>query len=246
MRDEARNVGVIALVDDKGACRFVGEKPDGRIDGRRVSGVQSVETYKLWVEHFRTLVSEDPLESLTTSTRRPGDNYFLSSRVDSLLGEDDRDAQRLANDLFEALVAPSEVSMETLKERVESTFKALALESRLVFDPSVFIEVDGEIDTLHFDYAYEADQALAYMERVNLSSGDRRTWDQVHATSWMFSRLKQDGGDRAAARRVSLVKSSGSDVKQQINQMRLLERTSHVIDFARDDADRQLTELLSA
>lgn len=54
-RNEPRNVGLILLRGDEVAMRFVGQQPDGSIDGRSARVVRSASVYKGWVEYWRRL-----------------------------------------------------------------------------------------------------------------------------------------------------------------------------------------------
>lgn len=83
------------------------------------------------------------------------------------------------------------------------------------------------------------------MKRVNLATADQRSWNDVHATSWMFTALQVDKHHDADAR-IALVRTGASDRRGQIAQMRVLERVCEVVDFSNSDATNQLAGLLAA
>ncbi|MFW6776269.1 hypothetical protein ACOACO_18455 [Nocardioides sp. CPCC 205120] len=247
MRDEPRNVGLVVKQDDETVTKFLGERADGTIDGRNIGRINSVETYKLWVDHWRRVATTQSCEELEAIRVRPGDNYFLSPRMERVFGSD-VDLGDLAGDLFASLVAEDREEVVSLKDQVEGVFKHLALDTSVEIDKEIQVQVEGDtFDTLHFDYLYRADSRERLMERVNLATADRRTWDKVHAASWTFTRLLE-GSARDDARDVgciALVRTGSTDRDQQLKQMRLLERTSEVVDFAStSSAERKLADLL--
>ncbi|MBL7955409.1 MAG: hypothetical protein JNJ91_10245 [Flavobacteriales bacterium] len=53
LRKEPRNVGVIARMDGRTLARFMGEKEDGRIDGRELRWMSFPDVYRQWVFFWR-------------------------------------------------------------------------------------------------------------------------------------------------------------------------------------------------
>lgn len=246
MRDEPRNLGVI-VHDNTGDLRFrfVGERPDGAVDGRRAkSWVNSVETYKLWVTHWKKLACVDG--RLQVEPRRVDDNYYVSQRMASLIeGESDVPIDDLANRLFASLVSEHQELVETLKDQVEVAFKRLNVIDQIETDTKVIVKADGALDTLSFDYRYKGESATSLMERVNLATADQRSWNVVHAASWMFSALERDEVHHADAR-IALVSTGATDRKAQLEQIRVLERVCEVVDFSSSEAENRLGALLAA
>ena len=246
MRDEPRNLGVI-VHDSAGELRFrfVGERTDGVVDGRRAQHwVNSVETYKLWVKHWKKLACVEG--TLKVDPRRLDDNYFVSPRMASLMEVDaNLPIDDVANQLFASLVSGHEELVETLKDQVEVAFKRLNVFDDVEVDTKVVIGPDNALDTLSFDYRYRTESAVALMERVNLASADRRSWNDVHATSWMFTSVQQDEHHHDDAR-IALVRTGANDRKAQLDQMRVLQRVCEVVDFSDSKAEKKLAALLAA
>jgi hypothetical protein len=245
MRDEPRNLGVI-VHDDTGELRFrfVGERADGVVDGRRVqSWVNSVETYKLWVKHWKKLACIDG--ALEVDPRRVDDNYYVSQRMAALIDiEPDLPIDDVANRLFASLVSGhQEELVETLKDQVEVAFKHLNVMDHVEMNTKVIVKADGALDTLSFDYWYESESATSLMERVNLASADQRAWNDVHATSWMFTAVEKDEHHQSDAR-IALVRTGAADRRAQLAQMRVLQRVCEVVDFSNSKAEQQLAGLL--
>lgn len=246
MRDEPRNLGVI-VHDEAGDLRFrfVGERPDGVVDGRRAQKwVNSVDTYKLWVKHWKKLACVDG--TLDISPRRVDDNYFVSQQMSWLLDADpDVPIDDVANRLFATLVSGHQELVETLKDQVEDAFQSLNLKDNVESDTSVIVEIDDTLDTLKFDYRYKSETATSLMERVNLASADQRSWNDVHATSWMFTTV-QKAAHHHADKRIALVRTGAEDRNAQLEQMRVLERVCEVVDFSSMKAEQKLAALLVA
>lgn len=240
LRDEPRNLGVIVQNESEVVSRFVGERPDGVIDGRRVPWVRSADTYRLWVRHWRSVATSS--DGLSGQERRSADNYFLSPRMETLFGSDTKlTLDELADTLFARLVAGEGELAENLREHVERVFGKLEL--YVEPDPSVLVEVDGVADLLNFDYRY-TNGRTTLMERLNLANVNERSWDRVHAASWNFSRVRQDqrhGDDE----RVALVRTGASDRQGQLRQLRVLETNCAIVDFATGREEEQLVDLLS-
>lgn len=75
LRKEPRNVGIIARMGDRTAARFMGEKEDGRIDGRELRWLSFPDVYRQWVFYWREAGnSVDTLEKLLDSNKG---NYGL-------------------------------------------------------------------------------------------------------------------------------------------------------------------------
>ncbi|MDR3661300.1 MAG: hypothetical protein P4L86_13075 [Mycobacterium sp.] len=246
MRDEPRNLGVI-VHDDAGELRFrfVGERADGVVDGRRAqSWVNSIDTYKLWVKHWKKLACVDG--ALKVEPRRIDDNYYLSHRMASVMDADSNlPIDDLANQLFASLVSGHQELVETLKDQVQVAFQRLDVVDRIKTDTDVIVKVGDVLDTLRFDYQYKSESTTALMERINLASADQRSWNNVHAASWMFTAAEKDERHQSDSR-IALVRTGASDRKAQLDQMRVLGRVCEVVDFSDSKAERRLAELLAA
>lgn len=246
MRDEPRNLGVI-VHDNAGHVqfRFVGERPDGVIDGRRAQGwVNSVETYRLWIKHWKNLEYVDG--ELKIDPRRVDDNYFVSQRMAALVEADaNQPLDDVANRLFASLVAGHQELVESLKDQVEDTFRKLDVMDHVEFDTKVIVRAGDALDTLNFDYRYRSEARTTLMERVNVAKADKRGWNDVHATSWMFHTLAKDE-THCADGRIALVRTGTADRKGQLEQLRVLARVCDVVDFSHVKAPRELKALLAA
>ena len=53
LRQEARNVGIVARCGADRGCRFIGERDDARIDGRKLRSFRFPDVYKQWVAYWR-------------------------------------------------------------------------------------------------------------------------------------------------------------------------------------------------
>lgn len=58
-RKETSNIGVILQFEDRTLTRFLGEKPDGRIDGRLIRGLAHPRVFMQWVDYWREVCQEE-------------------------------------------------------------------------------------------------------------------------------------------------------------------------------------------
>src|SRR2546430_4943658 len=82
VRNEPRNVGVIAWAPGQVAAQFVGEGPESDLGLRRVSSnlISDRQTYSDWVTFFRRIIDaeqvDDPIQRTTVTVK---DEAFLSA-----------------------------------------------------------------------------------------------------------------------------------------------------------------------
>jgi len=89
VRNEPRNVGVIAWASGQVAARFVGEGLESDLDLRRVSPnlISDRQTYSDWVTFFRRIIDaeqvDDPIQRITVTAK---DEAFLSALASTTRG----------------------------------------------------------------------------------------------------------------------------------------------------------------
>lgn len=121
VRDEPRNVGVIAWRAGEVAARFVGEDDAGDLDRRHISRrlIEDRQTYVEWVHYWRTQLAarsiHDPVEDADVAVGEAG---FLQALANATRGgfevrsrgevvaADDWDLRRIVGESFERLVEP--------------------------------------------------------------------------------------------------------------------------------------------
>jgi hypothetical protein len=175
-RMEPRNVGVVLIQHGRAYSKFLGENPDGTIDGRKARRVAALDVYKEWVDHWKREVAEAPnVERLTE--RQGADSYYLDRGGFAWFAGEDHEPRAFLDRLFNELVAPP--SVEDVPDRaaisVGSVFDALSGDLRVRRD----FEIRLDPDRLHFQYAIEADRVLVF-RTVKLNGQPGATWSAVH------------------------------------------------------------------
>jgi len=239
-RREPKNVGVVLKMGDLCVTRFLGERDEGRIDGRHVQGlVNSVPNYKAWVAYWQHVVDETDPVALTK--QRADDSYFLEYAGERLLGSEDTAAEDMLDHLYSVLVEempePDTLNVRQLSERV---LVRAGIRDRVTEKYRLPVSVT---DSALFDYKYD-NGPLNLMKRVTLTYEDERSWANAHAAAWDFEKAAFSTMD-GSGKLIALVKTrpSDSELKQQ---MRLLDDlSSAVIDVSHEqEAAAQLTEVV--
>ncbi len=239
-RREPKNVGVVLKMGGFCLTRFLGERSEGRIDGRRVQGlVNSVSNYKAWVDYWQHAV--DSTDPIALTKRRADDSYFLEYAGERLLGSEHTAPEDMLDYLYSTLVEempePDTLNVRQLSERV---LVRAGIRDRVTEKYRLPVSVT---DSALFDYKYQ-NGALHLMKRVTLTYEDERSWANAHAAAWDLEKaaFTTAGGK---GRLIALVKTRSSDSELE-RQMGLLNGlSSAVIDVAEvQEAASQLNEVI--
>ncbi len=239
-RREPKNVGVVLRVGDLCLSRFMGERDEGRIDGRRIHGlVSSVQNYKAWVAYWRQAAGSEDLSALTR--KRADDSYFLESAGQRLLGSEHTAPEDMLDYLYSSLVEdmpePDTLNVRQLSERV---LDRVGIRDQVTEKYRLPISVT---DSALFDYKYE-NGSVNLMKRVTLTYDDERSWASVHAAAWDLEKAAYSARDDKG-KLIALIKTRTSD-SELTKQVRLLGNlSSAVIDVGQErEAAAQLTEVI--
>lgn len=240
-RREPKNVGVMLKMGDLILSRFLGERSEGRIDGRRVNAfVNSVDNYKAWVSYWQSVAGGGSKNLLALADKRGDDSYFLEYGGERMFGSEHTDPNDMLDYLYSVLVEempePDTLNVKQLSEHVLTSAgirDRVTEKYRLQVSPT---------DSALFDYKY-ANGAVHLMKRVTLTYQDERSWTGVHAAAWDFEKAaSQLNGSEGQL--IALVKARPSDSELRW-QMGLLDDLAHVVDVGEvQRAASQLTELL--
>lgn len=252
-RGEPRNIGVLVLDrEGRAAARFYGERDGRPIDGRTTRGVvNSVEVYRRWVAHWRSLLAGGEPALRAGGERRVDDNYYLEPGGQILLassGREDSTLYDLLDELYTSIVddIPDAANEDVgrLSERVIGKLPS-SIAAHVMRETVVTVRRDDVVDELWFDYRYD-NGAAHLMQRVGLTYGDQRSWDRVHAAAWSFDRVrKAEDQEVRDARCIALVKPRERD-QALVSQLRSLEQLADVVDVTKqDEAAARLMTLLA-
>jgi len=142
VRDEPKNVGVIAWRDGRGAARFLGETDAGDLDGRRVSRlIEDWRAFDQWVTFWRaqlTAANAAPvrkrngvtaakfLENLADATRG---GFELRLGAQAMVSGEQLDLERTVREAFERLVQSSVIDQPDEDETEGAHHRALAYQA---------------------------------------------------------------------------------------------------------------------
>lgn len=190
-RWEPRNIGVI-VVSDGIEARFVGERDDGRIDGRVARPyVGDTDIYQEWVKYWRRVLKEGP-SGIKEALLRSTDNYWLTETGEVWVG--DESASVMARRYFDELIGRvSEPESETASLRLKPAVERLLEEAGIASDPSFTrdkrVQAMGKPNVSYrFQYYWENGRKVVG-QRVPLSLPV-----YVHDALWKFTKIPNEFG----------------------------------------------------
>lgn len=208
-RNEPINIGVIAWLDGSVALRFLGQKPDGRIDGRAgglAGTIKSIPNYKQWIESWTRKASKSELSCRgvgSVSKSSPdflralaacgGGNYMLEPGGELIDEADANEVNEITAYLFERLVGtpeektphktPEEVRDELLRE-AEVTF-----DDRVKLNHRVPLELRGRQFNPEFNLYIGNGSPELLGQMVPLTSHPKYVQNCARATELLFLRV---------------------------------------------------------
>ncbi|NUK02007.1 hypothetical protein [Streptomyces lunaelactis] len=242
-RNEPINVGVVVTSEEGVGSRFLGQRPDGSINGQRIGKrIAGVETYKAWVKFIRKEAARGTLEDrIEKLARRVGESYVIERRGPILDGRERKSPTEVADELFVALVsadAPPTLSLDALAERA---FKRLALPPGHVIDHNVDykVKIRDVPQLVTFDYRYAADR-VTLMDRVSFARHGKPLMQSVNDLAFRIEAIeKQEGIQNFVAL------YSGADHSPQVERhLRVLDRFARTVDLNSAGAEEDIGEIL--
>jgi len=196
VRREPRNIGVILIADQEKMSRFLGEQPDGEIDGRTVPQFGNHLVYKAWVKHWRSLLDQGAsvLSEQVVAGRGPGASFYIEEGGEQLVGHDERASDEILDDLYATLVRPDSESAvaDDVRSLTRRVIRRLGLSRQVQERVRLPVTVGGIPDDIWFDYRY--DNGVPHlMQRIGLATSDKATWDRLHLVETNFERLRRSG-----------------------------------------------------
>lgn len=246
-RREPLNVGVVVLADGAARARFLGEREDGEIDGRRTRWAGRADAYKPWVDYWRHQAAEAAAGRLASeelaSALDPTASYVLESGGRALVQGRARSAEEWAEYLYAILVEEPEGERLSVRRLSESVLARAGIAESVQEDVMREVVVGdakrGARDRLRFDYAYE-NGAVHLMQRVSLDHEDYRSWSRVHEVVYSFQSLRELDAQHA----IALVKPRPED-RELRRQLDVLRSRAHVVSLADEAAAaRSLQKIL--
>ncbi|MGN5389398.1 hypothetical protein [Streptomyces sp. JL7001] len=242
-RNEPVNIGVVVTSDRGVGSRFLGQRPDGSINGQRISKrFSGVETYKAWVTFIRREAERGNLDSRIGSlSRRTGDSYIIERRGPILQKDEGASPESTADELFSALVSAETVPAQNLHDLAEQAFKWLQLPAGHKIDRDVDykVRVRDIPQLVTFDYRYKA-QTTTLMDRISFARHGKPLMQSVNDLLFRID-LMERGPE--AANFVALY--SGSDQSPEAERhLKVLNRFALTVDLSSDHAQSDIGEIL--
>ncbi|MFE2702291.1 hypothetical protein [Streptomyces mirabilis] len=240
-RNEPINIGVVVSSDGSVGSHFLGQRPDGSINGQKIHRrIAGVDTYKAWVRFIKKEADRGNLDSrIEALSKRVGESYVIERRGPVL--DIERSAQEIADSLFTALVSAETVPAQSLDVLAEAAFNGL------VFPPGQKIDRDVDFKVkvrdvpqlVTFDYKYTADRTVL-MDRISFSRPGKPLAQSVNDLLFRIDVIEKQQGINEF---VALY--SGADHSLQAErQLRVLNRFAHTVDLTTEQAQYDLGEIL--
>ncbi|UCM89344.1 hypothetical protein [Streptomyces marincola] len=242
-RNEPVNVGVVVTADRGVGSHFLGQRPDGSINGQRIGKrVSGIDTYRAWVRFIRKEAARGNLDARVESlSKRVGESYLIERRGPILDAEIEKTPQALADELFTALVSLDVPQAQPLVALAEDTFKQLAFPPGHGIDRNVDyqVKVRDVPQLLTFDYRYAAGRTTL-MDRVSLSRPGKRL---VQSVNDLLYRIEAVEKQRGIGNFVALY--SGADCPPQAErQLELLNKFAHTVDLSAARAKDDISQII--
>lgn len=246
-RQETRNVGVVLVTDAGCFSRFIGERVDGTLDGRRLRWSGSSQVFKSWVAYWRHQLESGPRADEMIG-RRADDSYFLVAGGERLLGESALDPRSFLDYLYGTLVEeePERQGLSVV-ERAEMVLDRLGIREKVSehWRCELAPTPAGFSDAVTFDYRYDNGK-VNLMHRAGLVFDDHRSWDVAHSVAWDFNSIREARPPEfpVAPHCITLVRTRPAD-KELDRQLSVLRGFSDVVLLdSVDEASEQLGKLL--
>ncbi|MFR9724514.1 hypothetical protein ACL02R_14300 [Streptomyces sp. MS19] len=242
-RNEPINVGVVVTSSQGVGSRFLGQRPDGSINGQRINKrVRGVETYKAWVKFICKEALRGTLDARIESlSKRVGESYLVERRGPVLETADGRLPQGVADELFSVLVASEVANPLALDILAETAFKRLVLPPghRIDRDVDYHVRVREVPQSVTFDYRYAAERTIL-MDRVSSNRSGKLLMQSVNDLLYRIDVVEKQQNIHNF---VALY--SGADSSPQAErQLRLLNKFAHTVDLSTDRAKDDIGEIL--
>ncbi|MFD8689929.1 hypothetical protein [Streptomyces sp. NPDC059651] len=240
-RNEPINIGVVVSSGEEVGSHFLGQRPDGSINGQRINKrISGVETYKAWVRFIHKEALRGTLdERIASLGRRVGDSYVIERRGPIL--DHGKSPQGIADELFTALVSSEMTPAPQLDALAESAIKRLNLPpgQKIVRNVDYKVKVRDVPQLVTFDYKYAAERTFL-MDRVSFNRPGKPLAQSVNDLLYRIEVIEEHEGIHDF---VALY--SGADLSLQADrQLRLLDKFAHTVDLSEERAQENLGEIL--
>lgn len=233
------NVGVICVAGAQVEARFLGERDDGQIDGRRLPRDLPTQTFRDWVAFTRRAAEAGALdERISRLVERGGDQFIIEKRGPVFQGSD---LSVVVDELYARVVTMDHGPARptpSVGERAEAIVRSLDVE--LERDVSLKVtDRKGVEHLLPFAYRHTG-RSTTLLDRVALRDQGRESSAAVESLLYRIDLAETAGGITDFL----LFYKAVDDTRAVDRTLRMLERYANAVDVEEPDAAQQAADVL--
>ena len=238
-RNEPKNVGVICQTASGSAAKFVGEREDGVLDGRKLVGFTDPEVYSQWITYWRKTIALARIDEIVMA-KTP--NFFVVEGG-SVADTDEDSASEVCNFLYHALVGEGGIKeayqwtdTENAEQSLSKEIAAALTQAAVIDGANVDIyhpvlkeqEVQGR-SVAHKPSFSQRNGHLYVMEYLDL--GLARQKNVRERAGWMAYMFTDITSAEPSATTYSLVRSAANDGEVVEFAQTVLRGSSEIINW---------------
>ena len=252
LRQEPRNVGIVAKYGQLAGCRFVGENRHGKMDGRKLRLFRFPDVYKQWVEYWKaSLAREADIDSLTEDNAA---NYRLvrggfvvdigTDPIEDVVSYLFRELVAEDGDADAVRVSDAVAAIPSFRSELSNTFKRRGLLYSSIPERSLFAhypivqnrELSGTSTAIYRPQFSQENGTLFVMESFDFAGKPSDIEGSAGLAAYMYRDIRDAREDVTP---ISLVRGLSVTAGQRKigNSICMLTAESRIVDWS-DPADR--------
>lgn len=252
LRQEPRNIGILARQGMLAGSRFIGEDQEGKMDGRKLRRFRFPDVYKQWVEHWKdAVVRVQDLDTLLDSAA----SHYRLVRGGAVVDVGADPVEEVIDYLFRMLVkddgyaaavqaAESVTATPSFRNELTNTFVNRKLLHSTMENTNIFIshpivqdlELRGTSRAVYHPQFAQENGRLYIMEAFDLSrSRPKYLQSMAGLAAYMYRDINAQQKDIEA---ISLIKGMdrADDDGDVMNSLWMLEAESEIVDWSNSAA----------
>ena len=252
LRQEPRNIGILARQGMLAGSRFIGEDREGKMDGRKLRRFPFPDVYKQWVEHWKDAVAR--VQDLDALLENSASHYRLV-RGGAVVDVGTDPVEEVVDYLFRMLVkhdgyaaamhaAESVTTTPSFRNELASTFASRKLLHATTNNINIFVshpivqnpELRGNSRAVYHPQFAQENGKLYIMEAFDLTrSRAKYIQSMAGLAAYMYRDINAQREDTEA---ISLIKGMdrADDDADFVNSLWMLEAESEIVDWSNSAA----------